>query len=122
MKNEINFKIIILILCQLNFRKYIQKVGIAYALNNKYTYPTLVSMTSILENSSSQTYYIFYLLVNKETFKNENKKTLINIKTKYYRCDVKIIELTNENLKNANIKRYPFAAYYRLFLAELIPE
>ena len=47
-----------------------QKVAVAYGLNNQYTYPTIVSMTSILENSYSHTYYIFYLLVDKSNRKD----------------------------------------------------
>ena len=39
----------------------------------------------------------------------------------YVRCKVIIIELTNENLSNARINRYPITAYYRLLLAKLIP-
>ena len=123
MKNEIFFNIIILLFILLNSfncKVIFQKVGIAYALNNQYTFPTLVSMTSILENSSSHTYYIFYLLVDKKAFKNDNKRILTNLEKKYDRCEVNIIEISDENFKNANTKRYPLAAYYRLILAEII--
>ena len=99
-----------------------QKVAVAYGLNNQYTYPTIVSMTSILENSYSHTYYIFYLLVDKATFKEENKKKLMNLEDKYERCEVYILEISRESIKNANTKRYPLAAYYRLLLSDLIPD
>ena len=100
----------------------IQKVAVAYGLNNQYTYPTIVSMTSILENSFSHTYYVFYLLVDRQTFKNDNKRKLKNLEKKYDRCEVNILEISNEIIPNANVKRYPFAAYYRLLLADLVPE
>ena len=99
-----------------------QKVAVAYGLNNQYTYPTIVSMTSILENSYSHTYYIFYLLVDKSTFKEENKKKLMNLEDKYERCEVYILEISRGSIKNANTKRYPLAAYYRLLLSDLIPD
>jgi len=99
-----------------------QKVAVAYGLNNQYTYPTIVSMTSILENSYSHTYYIFYLLVDKATFKEENKKKLMNLEDKYERCEVYILEISRASIKNANTKRYPLAAYYRLLLSDLIPD
>ena len=79
-------------------------------------------MTSILENSYSHTYYIFYLLVDKSTFKEENKKKLMNLEDKYERCEVYILEISRESIKNANTKRYPLAAYYRLLLSDLIPD
>ena len=123
MKKEIFFNLILSFLINsFNCKVILQKVGIAYGLNNQYTYPTLVSMTSILENSSSHTYYIFYILVDEKTFKNNNKQMLISLEKKYDRCEVNIIEISDENLKNANTKRYPLAAYYRLILAEIIPD
>jgi lipopolysaccharide biosynthesis glycosyltransferase len=79
-------------------------------------------MTSILENSFSHTYYVFYLLVDRQTFKNDNKRKLKNLEKKYDRCEVNILEISNEIIPNANVKRYPFAAYYRLLLADLVPE
>ena len=99
-----------------------QKIHIAYGLDNKYTYPTLVSMISILENASNDTFYTFYLLVEKHLFKEENKIKLKHLEEKYDRCKVIIFELTNENLSNARVNRYPMAAYYRLLLADLIPD
>ena len=126
MERKISNNIIIflfLILFHFSYNKLLnQKVAIAYGLNNQYTYPTIVSMTSILENSYSHTYYIFYLLVDKSTFKEENKKKLMNLEDKYERCEVYILEISRESIKNANTKRYPLAAYYRLLLSDLIPD
>ena len=126
MERKISNNIIIfffLTLFHFSYNKLLnQKVAIAYGLNNQYTYPTIVSMTSILENSYSHTYYIFYLLVDKSTFKEENKKKLMNLEDKYERCEVYILEISRESIKNANTKRYPLAAYYRLLLSDLIPD
>ena len=79
-------------------------------------------MTSILENRFNNTYYIFYLLVDKVTFKDDNKKKLKNFENKYERCEVNILEISKNMIKNANTKRYPLSAYYRLLLSELIPD
>ena len=46
-----------------------QRISVSYGINNHYTYPTLVSMISILENSSNYTFYTFHLLVQKNIFK-----------------------------------------------------
>ena len=114
--------IVLLFVNQINSKLINQKIHIAYGLDNKYTYPTLVSMISILENSSIDTFYIFYLLVEKQSFKEENKKKLKHLEEKYDRCKIIIFELANENLTNARVNRYPMAAYYRLLLADLIPD
>ena len=105
-----------------NERLLTKKISVAYGLNNKYTYPTLVSMISILENSSKYTFYIFYLLVEKNLFNKQNKKKFIHLEEKYVRCKINIIELTNENLSNARIDRYPISAYFRLLLSKIIAD
>ena len=102
-------------------RQKIQKISIAYGLNNKYTYPTLVSMISALENRSKNSYYTFYLLVEKELFKLENKIIFKNLEEKYDRCKIVFIHMKNNNLKNARKDRYPMEAYYRLLLPDIIP-
>ena len=112
-----------IILVNFTYNKLInQKIAVAYGLDNKYTYPTLVSMISVLENSSRYTFYTFYLLVEKNIFKQENKDKLMHLEDKYERCKINILELTNENLKYARTNRYPMAAYYRLLLPDLITD
>ena len=125
MRKEINHILIIflsILLKSFYSRLINHKIGIAYGLDNQYTYPTIVSMTSILENGSSHTYYIFYLLVDKKTFKKENKEKFVNLEKRYERCEINIIEISDENFQNANTKRYPLATYYRLILADLLPD
>ena len=125
MRKEINHILIIflsILLKSFYSRLINHKIGIAYGLDNQYTYPTIVSITSILENGSSHTYYIFYLLVDKKTFKKENKEKFVNLESRYERCEINIIEISDENFQNANTKRYPLATYYRLILADLLPD
>ena len=125
MRRQINRILIIFLSILLNSyysRLINHKIAIAYGLDNQYTYPTIVSITSILENASSHTYYIFYLLVDKKTFKKENKEKFENLEKRYERCEINIIEITDKNFKNANTKRYPLATYYRLILADLLPD
>ena len=123
MKNGLIIYIFIFfIVSPINNRLIYQKISVAYGLDNKYTYPTLVSMISILENASKYTFYTFYLLVEKNEFKNENKEKFMHLEEKYNRCKVNIVELTNEKLSNARTNRYPVAAYYRLLLAKIIPD
>ena len=122
MKNGLIIYIFIFFIASpINHRLIYQKISVAYGLNNNYTYPTLVSMISILENASKYTFYTFYLLVEKNDFKKQNKEKFMHLEEKYKRCKVNILELTNENLSNARTNRYPMAAYYRLLLAKLIP-
>ena len=115
--------IIIFFFFQINNYLIIKKISVAYGLDNKYTYPTLISILSILENSSRYTFYTFYLLVEKNKFKEQNKEKFIHLEKKFNRCKVIIFELSNDNLSNARTtKRYPITTYYRLLLGKLIPK
>ena len=121
-KNKLKIYILILFIFMINYKLINKKISVAYSLNNKYTYQTLVSMISILENSSIYTFYTFYLLVEKNIFDKQNKEKFTHLEEKYDRCKVIIFELTNENLLNARVDRYPITTYYRLLLAKLIPD
>ena len=54
-----------IILVNFTYNKLInQKIAVAYGLDNKYTYPTLVSMISVLKNSSRH-FTLFICLLKK---------------------------------------------------------
>ena len=53
-------------------------IPIAMALDDGYTYPTIVAMTSILENAAKETKYDFYIMHPGE-FNDENKMKLKNL-------------------------------------------
>ena len=99
------------------------EIPISYGLNNANFYPTLVSITSVLENADNSTYYLIYILVSDKTrnFSTNNKRKFKNLEKKYQRCSIIIIEINDNLFKYANINRYPISAYYRLLLAKLLP-
>lgn len=110
---EINFK----------YNKYFNYIPISYGLNNNNFYPTLISITSILENANNSTFYIFYLLVSKfkKNFSNKNKLKFKYLENNYKKCKINIIEINDNIFKYAKINRYPLPTYYRLLLAKLLP-
>ena len=112
--------LLLLIVVQSKVKLLYKNINVAYGLNDQNTYPTLVSMISILENASHYTLYTFYLLIGKGLFKKENKAKILHLEEKYNRCKVIFLEITNDRFVNANTKRYPIATYYRLLLPELI--
>ena len=58
---------------QFNYRVSDVIIPIAMSLDDKYTYPTIVSITSILVNANSNTKYHFYIL-HPSRFTIQNKK------------------------------------------------
>ena len=125
------------ILNLINDKNYIQiyfsskkednKIYIAMSLDNNYIYPTIVSITSIMENSSKENKYIFYIM-HPDEFSEINKKKLKSIEKKYnYICIINFLNMGNKyqglNLKKetpTDILTTP--AYYRLSLSDLLPK
>ena len=95
-------------------------IPIAFSLDNGYTYPTIVAMTSILENAFNRTKYDFYIL-HSPNFSEENKNKIKNFEKKY-RCSINFINMTDQ-FKTAKLskKRITRPAYYRLALPTLLP-
>ena len=98
-------------------------IPISMALNDEYTYPTLVAITSILENSNPYTKYDFYILHTPD-FMIENKIKIKNLKKKYQnKCSINFINMTNFRFKNALLSKriQTISTYYRLILPDILP-
>ena len=97
------------------------EIPIAMALDNNYTLPTIVAMTSMLENVKDDTVYKYHLLLSKD-FTEENKQKILSLKEKYQskQFDIKFIDM-KDAFKNAKKKGMLAApTYYRLNLPSLL--
>ena len=95
-------------------------IPIAMSLDDTYIYTTIIAITSIMENSYKSTNYDFYIMHSPE-FSLENKNKLKKIEKKYNRCSITLINM-EMRFKTAKTKgRITTPAYYRLALAELLP-
>ncbi len=100
-------------------------VSVALSTDNNYTVPTIVTLTSILENSNKDVRYDFYILLSGD-FDNLNKVKIMNVKKKYKNCNIVLIDMKNidaqDNVKGAYTSGHiTTAAYYRLWLSNLLP-
>ena len=93
----------------------------AYALDNAYVFPTLVAMTSLVENAGNNTFYNIYVLID-SGFTEENKKILKSVEYNHiHHCEV-IFQLLSDKYKNEKTdKRIKTPAYYRLDLPIILP-
>jgi lipopolysaccharide biosynthesis glycosyltransferase len=97
-------------------------ISCAYALDNKYVYPTLVSMTSLTENAGKNTFYNIYTMINPE-FTEENKNILKSVENKHpNNCKVIFIDMGNKYKNVDSNLRITTPAYYKLELHNLLPD
>lgn len=96
-----------------------ENISIAMALDDNYTLPTVVAITSILENANENTKIYIYLMHPGE-FKEENKGKILKLKEKYKNLNLEFINMA-DRFKNANNKGLATPTYYRLSLSSLLP-
>ena len=104
-----------------NINHYKNKIPIAFALNANYVYPIIVTLTSILYNSSPDTFYIFYLLLNPD-IKESHINKILGIKEKYPNCKIELIKMGEKYSDYPEGFNKSASIYYRLELSELISD
>ena len=95
-------------------------IPIAYATDNNYTYPTLVSITSLLENIKHhpKTFYDIYIMLSND-FTEKNKEILKSVQHLYpNKCTITFINMGNMFTEQ---KTFPITKYYRLALHDKLP-
>ena len=99
-----------------------KSIAVSFATDNKYIYPTIVSLASLVINASINTFYNIYILHTPD-FSDNSKHFLKSIEDKYsYICQINFINMENKykDLPLNDQKAIP--TYYRLSLQDLLPE
>ncbi len=98
-------------------------IPIAMATDNNYVLPTIVAITSMLENADKNTVYNYNLLVSGD-FTEENTQKFLTLKKKYSNnCEFKFINMGNAYAGNKEVgTRITTPMYYRLSLPSILKE
>ena len=59
------------------------RIAVSYATDNKYIYPTIVSMTSLVDKAGNNTFYDIYIL-HPGDFTEKSKNFLKSVEKNYY--------------------------------------
>ena len=94
-------------------------VNVAYSTDKNYVYPTIVSMTSLMENADKNTTVKFTILLDK-TVTDEQKNQLKTLE-KYKKCSVNLVDM-GEHYENSEVKFWSRAMYYRLDLPNILKD
>lgn len=98
-----------------------KSIPIAMALDDGYTYPTIVAITSMMESKTSKSVYDYYIMHPGE-FSEDSKAKLKSLGEKYSDCKINLIDMGQE-YKDANDKGHiTTPTYYRLSLPKLLPD
>lgn len=107
---------------KISFRKRHQTVPIFFAADDKYTKYMIVSMKSVIANTSKKHQYRLYVLHTDIT--PENQAMVKRLETS--NCKIDFVDVTEE-LKKIEKKitlrdYYTATTYYRVFIADMFPE
>ena len=100
-------------------KKHFNYIPVAFSVDNRYLYPLIVLLTSILLNANPSTFYLFYIMIP-YNFLSSNKKKIVNLSKKYKNCKIKFFNLGIKYLDWSVEGNYTQTVYYRLSLPDLI--
>lgn len=95
-------------------------IPIAMALDEGYLYPTIVSITSMMENAKEDTIYDLYIM-HPDEFSDDSKEKLNFLGVKYKNCNINLINMQKEYAEANHGNHITTPAYYRLSLSEILP-
>ena len=96
--------------------KKIVKIPIAMNTSNDYIYQTLVTLTSLSENSNKDNKYDIYVLIPKN-FLIDYRLKILQLELKYKNINIKLIESEEPYVKFENYN----SKFSKLFFHQLIP-
>ena len=94
-------------------------IPIAFSLNDKYFYPLIVSLTSILYNAAPGTFYKFYLLLSPDLQESQIQK-ILGLREIYPNCEIKLIPMGKKYSKYKTNFYKSVTVFYRMELSNLI--
>lgn len=100
--------------------KLFNYIPIAFSIDNLFTYPLIVLLTSILYNSKPFTIYYFHIMIPYGFFE-ENKQKINGLCKKYNTCKIIFLYMGKKYQDwKTNINYYAITVYYRLSLSDLV--
>ena len=96
-------------------------IPIAFSLNERYVYPLIVVLTSILYNSNPDNFFTFYLLLSPD-IQEDSLNKISNLKKIYPNCQMKFIHFGDEFSNYKSGYYNSSAIFYRLELSNLITD
>ena len=98
------------------------KIHLALNIDDNYIYPSLVFLTSLLDNRANSTFYFIHILGNDKLSMNSKKK-IDNLINKFGNNSIKLNYYNLEGtFKNATTGYLTVSTYYKILLPSLLPK
>lgn len=94
------------------------EICVAYSTDENYLYPTLVSMTSLMQNCNADTFCKFTVLVSPD-LSEESQDKIKNVENRYSNCSVNLVSMGGL-FEDSKVGSWSKAMYYRLNLPEIL--
>ena len=94
-------------------------IPIAFSADNKYVYPLIVLLTSILFNAGPTTFYHFHIMIPYD-FSKSNELKILDLAKKYPRCKINFYNLYYKYETWSRFSYYSQTVFYRLSLSDLV--
>ena len=96
-------------------------IHLALNVDDKYIYPSIVFLTSLMDNRANSTFYTIHLLTNNNLTVNSTNK-ITRLVNKFGYNSIKLIYYNLEGyFKNATAGYISVATYYKILLPSLLP-
>ena len=103
------------------YKKYKNSIHLSLNLDDKYIYPCIVFLTSLLDNRADSTFYMIHILGNNK-LSDYSKKKIDKLIEKFGNHSANVIYYNLEGyFKNATVWHIPVATYYKILLPSLLP-
>ena len=119
--------IVLLILTLINFSKRKVKappkniIHLSINIDDNYIYPSIVYLTSLLDNMKNSTFYTIHILSN-NNLTNSSIDKINKVINKFGKSSVKLVYYNLEGyFKNVTTGRITVATYYKILLPSLLP-
>ncbi len=96
------------------------EICVAYSTDENYLLPTLVAMTSLMENANKNTFCKFTVLIS-DGVSEEAQEKIKSVGKKYSNCSINIVNM-GQQFDSSEVRCWSRAMYYRLNLPEILKD
>lgn len=97
-------------------------VPVIFAIDDNVVVPCGVTITSLLQNASPNTYYDIFILCEEDRLPEESRNKLLKAFSASINCHIDFVDVGDAYSDSPEMQRITKATYYRLLIPTLFPQ